>query len=77
MSFKIRLISIIEDAIKELNNLDHELPHKLLHQKGTLKSWAVRDDVIHCAVYTQRFADRLAWPRDHAREEPGRFSEVK
>ncbi len=64
MTQKTQLISIIKEAMEEIKNLEQELPSEILHQKGTLKDWAIRDDVIHCAVYIQRFADRLAWPRD-------------
>ncbi|MGB8253414.1 MAG: DinB family protein [Anaerolineaceae bacterium] len=73
MPTKKKLFSIIEDSINEFQNLSDELSPEILHQKGTLKNWAVRDDVIHCAVYVQRFADRLGWPRDHAREDMGDF----
>lgn len=69
MATKKQLQSIITDSIQEFQNLSGELTPQILHQKGTLKNWAVRDDVIHCAVYTQRFADHLAWPRDHAHED--------
>jgi len=66
---KEQLFDLIENGIKEFQALNVELSPEILHQKGMLRNWAARDDVIHCAVYTQRFADRLTWPRDHARQD--------
>jgi hypothetical protein len=67
MTSKDQLTSIIEATIQEFRELERLLPPERLEQKGTLKKWAVRDDVLHCAFYVQQFADRLAWPRDHAK----------
>jgi hypothetical protein len=67
MTSKDQLISIIEATIQEFRELEKLLSPEKLEQKGTLKKWAVRDDVLHCAFYVQQFADRLAWPREHAK----------
>jgi hypothetical protein len=65
MISKDHLISVIDSAIQEFRDLGNKLSPRILQQKGTLKQWAVRDDVIHCAYYIRQYADRLAWPRDH------------
>jgi hypothetical protein len=69
MELKERLHFVVETAIQEFQALEAELPPDMLEQKGSLKAWTPRDDVIHCAAYVNRFAESLAWPRDHAREE--------
>ena len=76
MTSKVQLSSIIDEAFQEFKQLDIYLPSVVLHQKGTLTKWAPRDDVIHCTFYVQQFADRLAWPRDHAKEDGGDYLKV-
>jgi hypothetical protein len=56
MTSKDQLISIIEATIQEFRELEKLLSPEKLEQKGTLKKWAVRDDVLHCAFYVQQFA---------------------
>ena len=52
------------------------LSPEVLHKKGTLTKWAPRDDVLHCAYYIQQFADRLKWPRDHAKVDGSDYLKV-
>lgn len=67
MTSKDQLISIIEATVQEFRELERLLSPEKLEEKGTLKKWTVRDDVLHCAFYVQQFSDRMAWPRDHAK----------
>ncbi len=76
MTDKSALVAIIDEAFQEFKQLNKVLPPEVLHQKGTLTKWAPRDDVIHCAFYIQQFADRLKWPRDHARADGSDYLKV-
>jgi hypothetical protein len=76
MIAKEQLISIIETTIQEYRGLEVTFPADALEKKGSLKQWALRDDVIHCAYYIQQFADRLAWPRDHAKVDGSDYLKV-
>jgi len=76
MTTKDQLISIIKETIQEFHGLEKLFPPEKLEQKGTLMKWALRDDVIHCAYYIQQFADRLAWPRDHAKVDSNDYLKV-
>lgn len=76
MTSKSHLSSIIDEAFQEFKHLDTYLSPEVLHKKGTLTKWEPRDDVIHCAFYVQQFADRLKWPRDHAREDGSDYLKV-
>jgi hypothetical protein len=76
MTSKVQLSSIIDEAFQEFKQLDTCLSPEVLHKKGALTKWAPRDDVIHCAFYIQQFADRLAWPRDHARVDGSDYLKV-
>lgn len=76
MATKDQLIAIIESALAEFRNLHTLFSPEALESRGTLKTWAMRDDVIHCAYYIQQFADRLAWPRDHAKVDGSDYLKV-
>ena len=76
MTSKDQLISIIEVTIQEFRELEKHFSPEKLEQKGILKKWAVRDDVIHCAYYIQQFADRLTWPRDHTKVDGSDYLKV-
>jgi tetratricopeptide (TPR) repeat protein len=76
MISKNQLISIIESAIQEFRGLGDYYTAEKLEQKGSLRQWAVRDDVIHCAYYIRQFADRLAWPRDHEKVDGSDYLKV-
>ena len=76
MTSKDQLTAIIDEAFQEFKHLDAYLSSETLHKKGTLTKWEPRDDVIHCAFYIQQFADRLKWPRDHARVDGSDYLKV-
>jgi tetratricopeptide (TPR) repeat protein len=73
---KNQLIDIIESTLGEFRVLNDIFSPQVLEQKGSLKKWTIRDDVIHCAFYINQFADRLAWPRDHAKEDGNDYLKV-
>jgi hypothetical protein len=76
MTSKVQLASIIDEAFQEFKHLDTYLSPEILKKKGTLTKWEPRDDVIHCAFYVQQFADRLKWPRDHAKADGDDYLKV-
>ncbi|MBN2258615.1 MAG: DinB family protein [Anaerolineaceae bacterium] len=76
MITKPQLFSTINTTLQEFRELGSLLPAEALNTKGSLTHWAVRDDVIHCAYYIQQFADRMTWPRDHARMDDNDYLKV-
>jgi tetratricopeptide (TPR) repeat protein len=73
---KNQLIDIIESTISEFRVLNDIFSPRVLEQKGSQNEWMTRDDVIHCSFYINQFADRLAWPRDHAKEDGNDYLKV-